>query len=351
MSSTDLITYLNYISTWETETDENINSLISEHNLFLNLNSFDSDSVVENEFGVLVDLADEVRNKTIAADVIQIAADAAAVASIWSFGLSMAAFAVLEAEEVIARAVISSESGELNDKLSTIDTDISSQINPNVNSYIVQFKANNNLIASKAPAGIDTRTCRSLLVQFMAEVQRRNRTVDAAAFKKYAESARILYNSSEINKVYDALDVLNLSDRADPDVKQFMGVLAGLDYPAELLSFIRNFSIGIMAYKLKIANDTIETQAKAAGLPVEEVESDVFGLMDAVGKVATVTAVAMSVVDVVLQIIDIVDVVEQCNKLCEELGSTIKDSYKSYFSGIMTAAQQYKAAIATPQGT
>lgn len=347
MASTDLITYLNYISTWETESDANIDSLIAEQNLFVNLDAFESDSVVDKEFSTLNDLACAVRDHTIAADSIQMAADAAAVASIWSFGLGMAAFAALEVTEQIEKAVISKKSGELNDKLKTVDTDISSQINANVNNYVIKYKANNNLIVSKAPAGLDTRTCRALLMQFMAEVQRKNTTLDAAAFRKYAESARIVYNSPEISKVYDALDELNLSGKSNADVQKFMNVLKGLNFPnEEYLSLVRSAAIAIMAYKLKIANDTIATEAREAGLPMEEVNASAFGAMDAVGKFVTVVAVVMSVVDIVLDIIDIVDVVQQCDKMCSQLNGPVKDSYKSYFNGIKTAAQQYKAAIA-----
>lgn len=349
MASTDLITYLNYMSTWETESDANIGSLISEQNLFVTLDNFDSDTAITNEFGILVGLAQTVRDDTIEADAMQMVADAAAVASIWSFGLGMAAYVALEAGATIERAVISSKSNDLNQKLTTVDTDISSQINSNVINYVVQYKANNNLIASKAPVGLDTRTCRSLLMQFMAEVQRTSPTLNAATFRTYAGSARIVYNSPEINKVYDALDKLNLSDKTDADVEQFMGVLAGLDFPTTELSIVRNFAVSIMFYKLGIANKTIATAAKAAGLPVEEVDSSAFG-MDAVGKFVAGVAVAMSVVDVVLNIIDIVDIVEQTNSMCNALSTTIQDSYRSYFDGIRTAAQQYKTAIAQ-QGT
>lgn len=128
MASTDLITYLNYMSTWETESDANIDTLISEHNLFVNLGDFNSDSAIDKEFTTLDNLACDVRDRTIAADATQISADAAAIASIWSFGLGMAAFAALEAAHIIEQKYISSKSKELNEKLTTVDTDISSQI-------------------------------------------------------------------------------------------------------------------------------------------------------------------------------------------------------------------------------
>jgi hypothetical protein len=350
MASTDLITYLNYMSTWDTESDENIDKLISEQNLFVNLNDFESDSAVDSVFNAINDLACEVRDRTIAADATQMAADAAAVASIWSFGLGMAAFVALEAAEQIEKAVISSKAKELNEKLTTADADISSRIGQNVADYVAKYKENNNLIVSKAPKGLDTSTCRANLMQFMAEVQR-NGKLDAATFRQYAESARIVYNSDEINKVYDALDKLNFSAKSDADVKQFMNVLAGLTLPPNAkfgLTLVTSMSIAIMFYKLKIANATIKAQAEEAGLPVEEVDTNAFEAMDAVGKFAAGVAIVMSVVDVVLNIIDIVDVVEQCKKMCDELNTTIKTSYKSYFNGIKTAAQQYRAAIGAP---
>lgn len=351
MASTDLITYLNYISTWEAESDANIDTLISELNLFVKLDDFASDSIVDKEFNELNDLACAVRDNTIAADATQMAADAAAVASIWSLGLGMAAFVALEITEQVERAIISSKSKDLNQKLTTVDTDISSQINDDVKNYVSKYKENNNLIASKAPAGLDTRTCRSNLLQFMAEVQRKSKTLDAATFRKYAESARIVYRSDEISKVYDALDNLNFSAKTDADVKEFMNVLVGLKLPEQAtfgLTLVRGISIAIMSNKLGIANKVIEINAKAAGIPLEEVDASAFGMMDAVGKFATGVAVIMSVVDVVLNIIDIVDVVKQCEKMCDELNTTIKESYKSYFNGIKTSAQQYKAAIGVP---
>jgi uncharacterized membrane protein (DUF2068 family) len=345
--STDLITYLNYMSTWDTESDNNISKLIDEHNLFVNLGNFDSDAAVDKEFGIITDLATTLRNETISANAIQIAADAAAVASIWSFGLGMAAFAALETAHAIQVKYMSSKSAELNKKLTTTDEDISAQINPNVNLYILQYKANNTLIASKAPAGLDTRTCRSLLMQFMAQLQKKNKgKLDAAGFRKYAESARILYNSTAINKVYDGLDELNISQKTDNDVQKLMNVIKGLGFDTTQMTMVREMSTAIMVYKLKIANTTIEQCAKAAGLDVAEVEASSFGMLDAMGKFFATVAVIMSVVDAVLDIIDIVDVVQQTKAMCDQLNGPIKESYKSFFNGIKTASQAYNDAMA-----
>jgi hypothetical protein len=351
MASTDLITYLNYISTWETESDANIDVLITEQRLFANLGNYNSDTAVNSEFDTLLSLACEVRDLTIAADATQMAADAAAVASIWSFGLGMAAYAALEATELIERAVISSKSKDLNAKLDTADTDISSQISPDVNSYVTAYKQNNNLIISKAPKGLDTQTCRSNLMQFMAQVQRKSGKLDAATFRQYAESARIVYSSDEINKVYDALDELNLSAKTDADIKKFMNTLNGFQAPAGATFgkvIVTNVALGLLSYKLKIANAKIKTMAEEQGIAPEEVDTTAFAEMDMWGKFAAGVTVIMSVIDVVLNIIDIVDVVEQCKTMCDKLSGDIKSSYLSYFNSIRDASAKYREAVGLP---
>lgn len=193
--STDLMTYLDYMLTWETQTDENINKVINEQLLFASLGDFDPDTAVESEFATLTDLAKTVRDLTVAADATDMAADAAALASFWSFGLSMAAFAYLEAMELIERATISSKSTDLNAKLATVDTDISAKINPSVNNYVTQYKDNNNLISTNMPNGLDTRTARALLMQFLAKVHMDTGSLNVASVRQYAEVARILFNS------------------------------------------------------------------------------------------------------------------------------------------------------------
>ncbi|KAF7537317.1 hypothetical protein G7054_g3845 [Neopestalotiopsis clavispora] len=348
--STDLITYLNYISTWETQSDANIQAVIDEHNLWLALGDFDSDDAVNQEFNTLVGLVTDVRNETIAADAIQIAADAAAVAAIWSFGLSMAAFVALEAAEAIDKDVISSKQGDLNNKLKTVDTDIAAIIGDKVNLYVTAYKANNTMLMANPPAGLDNKTVRALLLQFVAQVQKFTGQLNVANFKQYAASARLLFASDEINAVYDALDKLNLSAKTDADIQQFLSFLKGLTFPdSQWLTIVQGLSIAIMSYNLNIANKTIEENAKAAGFEVEEVESSTFGMLDAVGKFVTVVAVVMSVVDVVLDIIDIKDIVQQTNQMVDSLNGSIKQSYLDYFNGIKDSSNAYNAAINTTQ--
>lgn len=343
--STDLTTYLLYMSGWTGATEPDIQSMIDEHKLFVSLGNFNSDAAIDTEFNTLVDLATTVRDETIAADAIQIAADTAAVAAIWSFGLGMAAFATLEVTNAIMHKVISNKSKELNEKLKTVDTDIAAQIDPNVFKYVAAYKKNNDIVAAKQARGMDGQTCRSVLLQFMAQIESTGGTLDVATFKKYANSARILYESKEINDVYDALDKLNLSAKSDEDVKNCIDSLKGFTFGGSTaLTIVRYTSIGIMAWRMNVATKRLAQYNEIAEFVGAETETSVFKMMDCWGKFFAGIAVVASVADAILEIIDIVDVVEQTKKMVDDLNGKIKTSYKNYFDGIKQAAQLYNEA-------
>lgn len=79
---THIIAYLKYMSTWETESDENINALITEQRLFENLAEFNFHSAINSEFEMLTSLANNVRDNTIAVDATHAQAYRAAVGAI-----------------------------------------------------------------------------------------------------------------------------------------------------------------------------------------------------------------------------------------------------------------------------
>lgn len=343
--STDLITFLNYMSGWTGGTDENIQSLIDEHNLFVSLGNFNSDAAIDTEFNTLVDMATTVRDETIAADALQISADAAAVASVWSFGLGMLAFAALETLATIKRATISSKSKDLNTKLTTVDTDIATLIDPKVYQYIAAYKANNDIVAAKQATGMDGQTCRSILLQFMAQIEMAGGKLDVATFKQYANSARMLFNSKKIKAVYDALDTLNMSPKSDDDLKNCMDSIKGFTGDTTALTIVRYGSITIMANRMNVATKRLAQNNEIAEFVGAETETSVFKMMDCWGKFFAGIAVIASVADAVLQIIDIVDVVEQTKKMVDDLQGKIKTSYKDFFNGIKEAAESYNEAI------
>lgn len=349
--STDIFAFLNYMSGWTGGTDENIQSLIDEHNLFVSLGNFNSDAAIDTEFNTLVKMATTVRDETIAADALHISADAAAVASIWSFGLGMLAFAALETSALILKATISSQSKDLNNKLTTVDTDIAALIDPKVFQYIAAYKANNSIVAAKQTTGMDGQTCRSILLQFMAQIEMAGGKLDVATFKQYANSARMLFNSEEIKAVYDALDKLNMSSKSDDDLKNCIDSIKGFTFGGSTaLTIVRFGSIGIMANRMKVATKKLAQYNEIAEIVGAEKKTSVFKMMDCWGKFFAGIVVIASVADAILEIIDIVDVVEQTKKMVDDLNGKIKTSYKDFFNGIKEAAKHYNEAITKKTG-
>lgn len=350
--STDLFAYLNYMSGWTGGTDADIQSLINEHDLFVSLDQFNSDAALNTEFNTLVGMAKNVRDTTIAADAVQISADAAAVATIWTFGFGMAAFVPLEASAMTMRAVISGKQKDLNKKLTTVDTDIAALIGPQVSNYVAAYKANNNIVAAKQPKGMDGPTCRAILMQFMAKIEVAGGKLDVATFKQYANSARILFESKEINAVYDALDKFNIGPKSDEDLKKCLDAIKGFTFGGSMaLTIVRTISVFIMYNRMKVAVTKLAQYNEIAEI-VGGVERQTswFKMMDCWGKFFLGIAVIASVTDAVLQILDIVDVVKQTNQMVDDLNGKIKTSYKAFFDGIKEATKAYKEAITKKTG-
>ncbi|KAK4220473.1 hypothetical protein QBC38DRAFT_378866 [Podospora fimiseda] len=234
----------------------------------------------------------------------------------------MAAFFSLEAVAWADGKVISSKSADLNKKLGTIDDDIAAKISP----------------------------------QFMAQVQRYSpdkKTLDIAGFRTWTESARKLYNAPEIQKVYDALDELNLSAKTTADTQKCMLVIKNLGLPGSLMKLAQAVAVVVMVKKLNVARTQIREAAENLDpdstrdtWEIEETEPSAFKMMDAWGKFAAGVVIVVSVVDIFLNIYDIVNVVDQSKTMCDKLSGPIKQSYKDFFVSIQEASKLYNAAIA-----
>lgn len=351
--STDLITYLNYMSTWDGESDDHIDSIITEFNYFVAMGSFAFGNAVNSIFDDIKTECLAVRDATIAEDALKISADAAAVAAIYSFGMGMVAYVALEAGAAIEAGNISSKSADLNNKLNNADANIGAAINSDVSNYITTYKANNIIIAAASPAGLDNRTCRSLLYQLLSQVKMQyNESLTVANFKKYTESARLLYNDDQISTIYDALDVYNLSGRTADDLSTVIHALTTFSPPTSIaLRVVYAVTFTILKNKMEVADADLKAMAEEAGVPAEELEVSRFSQMDLVGKITAGIVVILSVVDIVLTIINIVDVVEQCNTQCESI-DTIRTNYLSYYQTLSSASEQMNNILTSvgPQG-
>lgn len=350
--SSDWTAYNVFMANWDQASDDDINAMIEELKYFKQCSTFEFTDAANTEFDTLVNLAKEVRDLQITADSLQIAADAAAAAAFWSFGFSMAAFAVAEAGKISADKYCAEDSKELNEKLATIDDDIATKIGKEtpIYNYIKKFKANNSDVIPKyIPYTMAKGEARSILLQFFCLMELKKVDLNPQNFRMYAHSSRVLWNSNIKDKIMDALDKLNLSPQTESDIKDCFNALKDLekDFEPQTISVFRGVSIGMMYYKLGIANKEIANAAKAAGFEVEEVESSAFGMMDVYGKVAAVAGIALSIVDVIFSVWDIVNAVEQCNTMVDTLEKKIKPQYISYFQGIKDSAAGYVKAVET----
>lgn len=343
-----LQTYLMYMSNWADESDEHIQDVIDEYKLFVQLEDFDSDKAVNQEFHTLVKLAEEVRDSTIAADALQISADAAAASAIWTFGFGMAAFATAEAGAVIASQVASAKSKKLNKKMGKIDTDISKLIGPSCDNWVKKYKLNNDMIAAKKNSAIDGAHARAILLKFIAAVVRKEGDITPERFRVYANSCKVvLKDEKAIGRVYDALDTINLSgaNASDDEIAEVVDQLKNLATIPEALFIVRSVCVGYMTVSLLIVHQRIKTMAAKKGLEVEELETSALKEMQAMEKISVVIGCMVSVIDTVFQIYDIVKVTEQTKKMVHELNGPIKKNYLTFFNGIRDSAKAYVAAL------
>jgi hypothetical protein len=351
--SSDWTAYNVFMANWDQASDDDINAMIEELGYFKQCSTFEFTDAVNTEFDTLVNLARKVRDSQITADTLQITADAAAVAAFWSFGLSMAAFAVAETGKISADQYCAKESKELNEKLASIDVDIATKIGREtpIYNYIKKFKANNSdVIPNYIPHTMAKREARSIILQFFCHMELRKVDLTPQNFRMYANSSRVLWNSNVKDKIMDALDKLNLSPKTESDIKDCMNALKDLekDFDPLVVYVLRSFSIAVMFRQLGVANERIANAARAAGFEVEEVGfEEVFEMMDVCGKVASIFAVGLSIVNVMFSVWGIVNAVEQCNTMVDTLEKKIKAQYISYFQGLKASAARYVKAAET----
>lgn len=344
-----LQTYLEYMALWANESDVNIAAIIEEYQLYLQLGEFDANSVINSEFDTLVDLAKDARDATVAADVMQLAADVTALTAVYAFGMSMGAFAFLESQAVILEQVASTKSQELNGKLATIDTDIASQIDENVEAWVTKYKANNVVLAAKKNSSVDGPHSRAILLRFIAAVVTAEGEIDNENFRTYAEQcAEVLKSEDEITAVYEALDKVNINglDATDDDIATVldkMSVFNGFRYQ---MTMAKAIILPMMTLSLKINNQRIKKIAKKRGVEVDELGNDMYyETMGRIDASAVFLGMMVSIIDIFIQIYDIADVCHQTRQMVKLLEGTIKTHYKEFFNGISESAVAYKAAI------
>ena len=343
--STDLITYLNFIAGLENATDQQINDITSERAQFILLGKSDMmtkcNASVDSVFDEIDSLAKKLEEEEIAQESVKLAEDAAAVAAIWSFGLSMAAFAALAITDAALGADIKSKETDLNNHLTNADQNIADQMGGCCKQYIDLSKKNNSYIKASSPKGLTPQTARSYLYNYMDYISR-NGGVGLVNFRKYIEVARLTKDDPNISKIYDILDKFTLSDRGQDKIQEALAnmKLSGLN--VEYLEMARAFTFAIWLQRMKVSSNAINKAAEEAGVPAEEAEVGVLENMDTLGKAMAGLTIVMSIVDAFLNVYNIVKTVERYNaniKVFEQA----RTQYKEFYQNLYDASVKYNS--------
>lgn len=355
VGSTVLKSYVDYMGNWMYASEEDINSILAEHALFVNVGKFSAEAAIESVFNALENEAREVRDATVKADQIQIAADGAAIAAVWSFGLGFAAFVILEAGEWAQRKVVSSKQTKLNKMLKTADDDIAKQVSSDLEGYIKQYKSNNSMIKRQAVPGFNTRRCRAILLQFIAAVELskihktgKKGSLTVEEFRDAAAIADEFRNCKEVEAVYHLLDELHLKGVNDVGHwKEFHERIKGLGMKEErtrIISTVITFGDAMAKLSVNVRREVAHTWGQYIyGEEAAETLSR-YGA-SAVEKMIIGIDVLFSCYDAYMEVLDVNEVIEQCAAMIDFLENKSKASYVKHFAGICDASTRYNEEV------
>jgi len=352
-----LETYLEYMASWKNESDVFIAAIIDEYNYFLKLGDFESDSIIDKEFATLVGLAEDAKEATLAADTMSLAADATTLTAMYSFGLSMGAFAFFEANAAILYEVAATKAEKLNDKMATIDEDIAANISEDVTNWVTKFKENNVVLAAKSGSAVDGPHSRAILLKFITAIVHADGSIDNQKFKDYAEScSQLLADTEKIDAIYQALDNININglDATDDDIADVLTKTSIFtDYDYKML-MVKAVVLPFMNISLKINHKRVKKIVEDRDINFEFGEKGHKLFRESMNQVeafCVFLGILVTILDIVLTVANIGQVTKKCNEIVDKLNNDIKKHYKDFFNGIRTAALGYAAAIADTNDT
>ena len=341
------MTYLNFIAGLENATDAQLQDIIDERAEFIKLGQTDMmpkcDAAIDSVFDKIDTLAKQLEEEEIAEESVELAEDAAAVGAIWSFGMSMAAFAALAITDMALKAEIKKKENDLNNHLKSADQDIADKMGGCCAKYIDLTKKNNDFIKASSPKGLTPQTARSYLYNYMDYISR-NGGVGLANFKRYIEVARLTLDSAHISRIYGILDEFTLSDHGEKEIEKALKNMKATGINTEYLQFARGFTFSIWIYKMKVSTTAIRSAAAEAGVPAEDAALDVLKNMDIMGKAMATFTILMSIVDAFLNVYNIVKTVERYKKNVK-LFNKAREQYKEFYQNLYNASVKYRQNI------
>lgn len=332
--------YLNYIVSLSDATDEDLHNLVSERDKFTRIGEVEYESAVDSVFGAILDDARQLEKEQIEKECVKLAEDATAVAAIWTFGLSMAAFAELAETELALNAAIKMKENNLYTKLSNADMDMASKIGQNMHDYIDLYTGKNKtFFQTQGARGTTVQDARAYVYSFFDYVAT-NGGLGLVNIRKYIGVARLTLDDPHLIDIRDALDQLQLSDKSPEDIKTAINKIQDSKLNVLYLGFARAFTLAIFKNKMNLSHNEIQTAIKASDITPEEVDSNVLENMDAIGKVMAGMTIALSIVDSFLNIYNIVEIVDRYKKQVSVL-TDAQNMYKDYYKHLTDASKQY----------
>jgi len=179
--------YENFIVCLADADDDDIQKLIDERTAFLNLEYENADSVIDEVFGDMRDIAKKIENTEFASAGMSIGADAAIVGGLYSFGMSTAVYAALTIGEMVLSTKVNPLEKELMDLYDVADDTISTKLGPITKSYVTLYKGDTkDFFETHAAVGTTYINCREYMYGFFDFLDATAAGLTVENVKKYA---------------------------------------------------------------------------------------------------------------------------------------------------------------------
>ncbi|MCK6263791.1 hypothetical protein KP803_10960 [Vibrio sp. ZSDE26] len=349
MGSTTLITYLDALKSisMQDKNDHNINEIINEFGMFPKLYKEANPTVQINaEFNCLQKKLDKFIDEAIASEAAQIAADAAMIGSIFSFGIGVGAWVVAESVAIGTKLAASADEKDFQVSVGNIDSELNKTLPPMLGSFSEAAKNNNSYLAGLFPLS-SAELSRSIFYQFMGHITSTGEALNVASFRENAEVARHYYESDEIDKVYDILDSVKNPDELAEALKNINKQLAdiaakspGVESVGLGIGLISNLSTMIFARKFSLSKAELSRIMVSAGIEGEVGAMAVIRNMSITGKVAGAFMAITVIASVVIEILSIISL-EDKRKKYQNMLNDGKSGYLDFYTSLIDASKKY----------
>jgi len=347
-----------FMAAWANEdanTDNDILAMIEEHTLFKKCADFEFEEAVNQVFNNLDFMAEQVEEEQIAAAGASIAADACALAAVFSFGMSMGPFLVLEGSALAFTAIAASEQARLTTAMQSADADIADKIgsDSDVATWIKLYKVNNKLNSNLTRLFDDKphKEARKIIFECMAGIEARGEELTLDSFRYHAEWCKLLWKNPHKDIVTNAYNKLESSSRSSQDVEDCLKALQNYGFTflerATQPTFF-SMTIYFLTKDFNVTEDAIRICVDKGMLPESVLYDSILEAGKLVGRGSTRVLAGISgifsVLDMFFEVYEIVEAVKQANKIKASI-SHMRKGYHDYFKNIKDGALEYNNTV------